>query len=103
VGLFPFFRKRECLLIPRWLLSGGFESQAVVRILVLVRILIVLILVLVLVLIVLIILVLIILIILGLPAKLHGTSAQGTAHLQCAPSSALSTTGSSASGLVIVE
>jgi hypothetical protein len=46
---------------------------------------------------------LLILIILRLPAKLHGTSAEGTAHLQCAPSSALSTTGSFASGLVIVE
>jgi hypothetical protein len=44
-----------------------------------------------------------VLIIPGLPAKLHGTSAQGAAHLQCAPSSALSTTGSFASGLVIVE
>jgi hypothetical protein len=43
------------------------------------------------------------LIVLVIPAKLHGTSAQGTAHLQCAPSSALSTTGSFASGLVIVE
>jgi Na+/H+ antiporter NhaC len=52
---------------------------------------------------VLVILVLVILVILGLPAKLHGTSAQGTAHPQCAPSSALSTTGSFASGLVIVE
>jgi hypothetical protein len=55
------------------------------------------------VLVVLVVLGLVIPIIPGLPAKLHGTSAQGTAHLQCAPSSALSTTGSFASGLVIVE
>jgi hypothetical protein len=61
--------------------------------------------VLVLVLIVLVILVLVILIILGLPAKLHGTSAQGTAHLQCVrpPQHSAPPAPSFASGLVIVE